>query len=169
MTRVRVRPAVPAEHARVGEIVVEAYSAEGYLVRADGSYDASYAAKLADVASRAEGSGVLVAELDGTVVGTVTWCGAGSPMRELASHDGQGEFRMLGVLPEAAGHGVASAMVRWCLDRAAEDGLSEVVISSLPEMLPAHKVYARHDFVRRPDLDWSPVPGTELVAFSRRL
>ena len=111
-----------------------------------------------------------MAELDGTVVGTVTWCGARAHRCASShSHDGQGEFRMLGVLPEAAGNGVASAMVRWCLDRAAEDGLSEVVISSLPEMLPAHKVYARHDFVRRPDLDWSPVPGTELVGFSRRL
>ncbi|QMW67411.1 GNAT family N-acetyltransferase [Mumia sp. ZJ1417] len=167
MTTVLVRPAAPAEHALAGEIVVAAYSAEGYLVRADGSYDVDYAAKLADVAHRAEDSDVLVAELDGEVVGTFTWCGPGSSMRELATRDDQGEFRMLGVRPDAAGRGVASAMVRWCLERAAVDGLREIVISSLPEMVPAHQVYERHGFVRHPDLDWSPVPGTELVAFTR--
>lgn len=166
---ITVRPVRPAEYARAGEVVVVAYEVEGYLVRADGSYDADYAAKLADVAGRARDSDVLVAEVDGEVVGTFTWCGPGSSLRELATRDDQGEFRMLGVRPEAAGRGVASALVRWCLERAAADGLREIVLSSLPEMKPAHQLYERHGFVRRPDLDWSPMPGTQLIGFSRTL
>ncbi len=166
---ITIRPVRPEEYARAGEVVVAAYEAEDYLRLTDGSYDTRYAAMLADVASRVAKSDVLVAELDGELVGSFTWCGHGSPMRELATRDDQGEFRMLGVDPSAAGRGVASAMVRWCLERAAQEGLSEVVFSSLREMRPAHRVYERHGFVRRRDLDWSPLPGTQLIGFSRTL
>ncbi|KAA1424011.1 GNAT family N-acetyltransferase [Mumia zhuanghuii] len=162
-----VRPVRPEEYARAGAIVVAAYRAEGYLRFSDGSEDVAYAAKLADVETRAQDSEVAVVELDGRLVGTVTWCSPGSTMRELATRDDQGEFRMLGVDPAAAGLGVGTAMVRWCLARAESDGLREVVISSLPDMAPAHRLYAAHGFVRREDLDWSPVPGTELIGFSR--
>ncbi|MGH1562240.1 GNAT family N-acetyltransferase [Mumia sp. DW29H23] len=162
-----VRAVRTDEYEQAGAIVVSAYRAEGYLRFSDGSEDTAYAAKLADVATRAADSEVLVVERDGRLLGTVTWCSPGSTMRELATRDDQGEFRMLGVDPAAAGLGVGTAMVRWCLDRAAADGLREVVISSLPDMVPAHRLYARHGFVRREDLDWSPVPGTELIGFSR--
>ncbi|WP_370618537.1 GNAT family N-acetyltransferase [Mumia sp. Pv 4-285] len=167
--RLLVRPVRPDEYERAGDVVVAAYRAEGYLTFPDGTEDHAYATKLADVATRAEDSEVLVVELDGSIVGTVTWCAAGSTMRERATRDDQGEFRMLGVDPAAAGLGVGTAMVRWCLDRARADGLREVLISSLPEMVPAHRLYAQHGFVRREDLDWSPVPGTQLIGFSRTI
>ncbi|MBW9215653.1 GNAT family N-acetyltransferase [Mumia sp. zg.B53] len=165
--RLLVRPVRPEEYARAGEIVVTAYRSEGYLRFSDGSEDHAYAAKLADVATRAADSVVLVVELDGRLVGSVTWCTPGSSMRELATRHDQGEFRMLGVDPGAVGRGVGTALITWCLDRAHQEGLAEVVISSLPEMTAAHRLYRRHGFVRRTDLDWSPVPGTQLVGFSR--
>jgi hypothetical protein len=33
-------------------------------------------------------------------------------------------------------------------------------------MTVAHALYARHGFVRRPDLDWSPYEGIDLIGFS---
>ncbi|KHL17108.1 UNVERIFIED_CONTAM: hypothetical protein LK11_13430 [Mumia flava] len=164
-----VRPAETSELDRAGQVVVDAYDTAGYLTLADGTTDEYYAGLLRDAPARARTSEVLVAVIGSEVVGSVTWCGAGSPMRELATRPDQGEFRMLGVDPSAGGRGVASAMVRWCLERAEADGLAEVVISSLPEMLPAHAVYRRFGFDRRPDLDWSPIDGVDLVGFSRAI
>jgi ribosomal protein S18 acetylase RimI-like enzyme len=56
--------------------------------------------------------------------------------------------------------------VEWCLDRAAALGARRVVICSATSMQAAHHLYRRRGFVRRPDLDWSPVPGVDLLAFS---
>ena len=39
------------------------------------------------------------------------------------------------------------------------------MISSLPDMAAAHRLYARLGFRRDPDLDWHPLPDVLLVAF----
>jgi len=70
---------------------------------------------------------------------------------------------MLGVLPGARGAGVAEALVRWCLDTARADGARRVLLSTQVQMNAAQRLYARLGFVRRPDLDWTPEPGVELL------
>ena len=103
------------------------------------------------------------------LLGTVTWCPPGSPFRELSTRDDQGEFRTLSVAPEARGRGVGSALVDWCIDEARTTGLAEILLSSLPEMTPAHRLYESRGFVRRPELDWSPFPDVTLWGFSLTL
>jgi GNAT superfamily N-acetyltransferase len=110
---------------------------------------------------------VWVAELDGRVVGTVTWCPPGSAFREVATRDDQSEFRMLAVDPTVRRRGVAAALVDACLARARADGACEIVLCSLPEMAAAHGLYARVGFVRAPHLDWAPRESVCLWAFSR--
>jgi GNAT superfamily N-acetyltransferase len=156
-----IRPIAADEHDEVGRITVAAYVAEEYLVEND-----PYAEELADVRHRAAAAEVWVAELDGRLVGTVTWCPPGSQYREIASRDDQAEFRMLAVDPTVRRQGVARALVDACLARARADGAREVVISSLPDMVKAHGLYARLGFVRAPDLDWEPRPSLVLWAFS---
>lgn len=142
------------------------YDADGYLVMPDGSYDHHYAGWLADGGTRAR-DGVLMVAVDGDhLLGTVTWCPPGSPFRELSTHDDQAEFRMLSVAPEARERGVGSALVDWCIAEARSTGIAEILLSSLPEMLPAHRLYESRGFMRRADLDWSPFPGVELWGFS---
>ncbi len=142
------------------------YDADGYLVMPDGSYDHHYAGWLADGGTRAR-DGVLMVAVDGNhLLGTVTWCPPGSPFRELSTHDDQAEFRMLSVAPEARERGVGSALVDWCIAEARSTGIAEILLSSLPEMLPAHRLYESRGFMRRADLDWSPFPGVELWGFS---
>jgi GNAT superfamily N-acetyltransferase len=155
-----IRPIAAGEHDEVGRITVAAYVAEEYLIEND-----PYAEELADVRRRAADAEVWVAELDGRLVGTVTWCPLGSDYREIASRDDQAEFRMLAVDPTARRQGIARALVDACLARARADGSREVVISSLPEMVGAHGLYARLGFVRAPDLDWEPRPSLVLWAF----
>ena len=99
-----------------------------------------------------------LADLPGVLAGTVTFCPEGSPWSELA-RPGEGEFRMLAVAPEARRRGVAEALVGVCLERSTELGYTAVVLCSLPQQEPAHRIYRRLGFRRTPDLDWSPRPA----------
>jgi ribosomal protein S18 acetylase RimI-like enzyme len=159
---VTVRPARADDLARIGALTVEAYVVDGFVTEDDG-----YAEHLRDAASRAREAEVYVAALPGrpdTVAGTVTFCPEGSPWCEVAG-PGEGEFRMLAVAPEARRQGVAEALVSVCVERATELGYRAVVLSSLPAQRPAQRLYERLGFRRTPDLDWSPQPGVDLLAF----
>jgi GNAT superfamily N-acetyltransferase len=165
----QLRPALPEEAEAVGTLTVAGYDADGYLTFADGSYDHEYAGWLADGVTRAR-DGVLIVAVDGEdLLGTVTWCPPGSPFRELSTRDDQGEFRTLSVAPEARGRRVGSALVDWCITEARATGLAEILLCSLPDMAPAHRLYESRGFVRRHDLDWAPFPGVLLWGFSLAL
>jgi ribosomal protein S18 acetylase RimI-like enzyme len=161
---VRLRRATPADHEAAGDVTVAAY-ADFTL-----GPDDPYLARLRDAASRDRDAELWVATPDDSdrVLGNVTVCPPGSPWRELAGPD-EGEFRMLAVAPEARGTGVGEALARHAVDRAAEQGARAVVLSSLPEMAGAHRLYGRLGFERAPARDWQPVPGVRLIAFTKRL
>lgn len=164
-----VRVAREDEYGAVGALTVDGYDADGHLSFPDGSYDHGYAGWLADAAARGRNDTLLVATAGGELVGTVTWCPFGSASAQLANAPHQGELRTLAVVPAGRGRGVGRALVEACLDRARTAGLTEVLLCSLDEMLPAHRLYAAMGFVRRPDLDWSPEPGVRLLGFSIEL
>lgn len=182
MSDFQLRLALPHEADTVGALTVAGYDADAYLTLADGSYDQEYADWLADGATRAR-DGVLIVAVsseaargpapppgdDDHLLGTVTWCPPGSPFRELAIRDDQGEIRTLSVAPEARGRGVGSALVDWCIEEARTTDLAEILLSTLPEMTPAHRLYESRGFVRRPELDWSPFPDVLLWGFSLAL
>lgn len=132
----------------------------------DGSFDEEYAGMLRNSAQRDAEAELWLAVEDGRILGCVTWCPVGSPYRELAVDDAQGEFRGLAVDPEARGRGAGRALVAHCLEQARDQGMREVVLCSLPEMEPAHRLYESLGFGRRPDLDWSPFDGVVLWGFS---
>lgn len=164
-----VRPAREDEWDGAGALTVEGYDANGYLIKPDGSYDDEYAGWLGDGAARGRTGNLLVA-VDATgLLGTATWCPPGSPYRELATEDHQGEFRTLSVAPHARGRGIGRALVADCIQRARAAGLSEMLLCSLTEMAPAHHLYVSFGFARRPELDWSPTAGVDLWAFSLAL
>ena len=127
-----------------------------------------YVAQLRDAARRDREAELWVAERDGEVVGTVTLAPEGSAWREVA-RSGEGEFRMLAVLPEARRQGVGEALTQLALDRFRQLGAHAIVLSSLAEMTSAHRVYERLGFRRLPERDWSPVPGVHLIAFRLEL
>lgn len=161
-----VRPARPQELDAVGALTVAGYDAGGHLTLPDGTHDHDYATWLGDATARALAGGLLVAVAGDELLGTTTWCPPGSPHRDLATRANQGEFRTLSVSPAARRRGVGRALVEECLRLARADGLTEVLLCSLPEMVPAHRLYRSMGFLRRRDLDWSPVPGVSLWGFS---
>jgi predicted N-acetyltransferase YhbS len=155
-----IRAARPEEYGVVGELTAAAYVTGGHL---DARH--RYVDQLRDAARRAAEALLLVAVEDDRVLGTVTYCPHGSPWRELGRDD-EGEFRTLAVAPEAQGRGVGAALVRACLQRSRADGDRGVVLCSLPDQVTAHRIYARAGFIRDHDRDWSPEPGTRLLAFA---
>jgi GNAT superfamily N-acetyltransferase len=162
---VLIRAATPAELAAVGDLTVAAYAAEGFLDDND-----DYADELRDAARRAELATLLVAvdETSGRVLGTATFCLAGTTYAEV-SRPGEAEFRMLAVAEDARGQGVGAALVQSCIELARAAGSSALALCSLKEMTPAHRIYQRMGFVRAPDRDWEPLSGVTLVAFALAL
>ena len=159
----RLRPAGTRDLEAAGRVTVAAY--EPFL---DGPGD-PYVVRLADAATRAREAELWVAVDDAdAVLGTMTWCPAGSSWRELAGPD-EGEMRMLAVAPDARGRGVGTALVGAALGRAEEERRSGVVLCSLPTMTTAHRLYDRLGFRRTPERDWSPVPAVDLIAFRKDL
>lgn len=150
----------PEELQAAGDVCVAAY--EPFLTGAEGDYRA----RLHDVATRDAHAEVWVAVTDGHVVGNVTYCPPGSPWREIGRDD-EGEFRMLAVDPAAQGTGAGTALARLCEERARGHGATGMALSSLAAMTAAHRVYDRLGYSREPGRDWSPVPGVDLLAFSK--
>ena len=146
--RVRVRPFTPADAARVGQLTLAGYDTYGRI-------EGAYRAALADPVQRVDGcTELLVAELDGEVVGTVTFVLPGD--REWESRpdpEGDAGFRVLAVDPAAEGHGVGRALVAACIAAARARDRHRMLIVTMAWMHRAHRLYEGLGFQRRPDLD----------------
>jgi ribosomal protein S18 acetylase RimI-like enzyme len=153
----RVRLITAADYDEVSRLTVEAYRADGQLKASP-----AYAAVLADVASRAAAADVLVAEQGGALLGAVTFTLPGGEYAEVA-RAGEAEFRTLAVDPAAQRRGVARALVRACVDRAGSLGCRALVICVRDDNAGAFALYEAFGFVRDAALDWSPVPGVNLL------
>ncbi|MCU0265431.1 MAG: GNAT family N-acetyltransferase [Actinomycetia bacterium] len=151
-----VRLARREELPAVAELTVRAYLAEGTLAGDD-----DYLATLADATARAETAELYVAEEAGRLVGTVTVCPPGSAYAEIAG-PGELEFRMLAVDPRDWGQGHAVRLLDTVADLARTRGCRRVVASVVDANAVAHRLYERCGFRRRPDRDWTPVPGVRL-------
>jgi ribosomal protein S18 acetylase RimI-like enzyme len=152
-----VRDARPDELDVIGDLRVAAYRADGFLSASSG-----YAATLRSLG--ADGQGEVLAAVDGgQVVGTVMLLGW--PAGQMARGPGEAEVRALAVAPGARGRGVGAALVTAMIERAAGQGIRQLVLLTLPEMRAAHRLYSQAGFSRLPDRDWSPRPGEVLLAY----
>jgi ribosomal protein S18 acetylase RimI-like enzyme len=157
-----VESARPRDYDRIAELTV------GVYVDGDLATDA-YRPALADVAGRASRSELLVVrDTDGRVVGSVALV-LGGDFAEVAESDDEAGFRMLVVDPAAQGQGIGELLVSACLDGARSAGKRRMVISTDPRMTSAHRLYERLGFTRLPERDWSPMPGIDLLVYSREL
>jgi ribosomal protein S18 acetylase RimI-like enzyme len=160
---VAIRLALPEEYDLVGDLTVDAYLKDGLI-----SPESSYVSILRDAADRAVEAELLVAELAGEVVGSVSYCPPDSPYAEIAAPH-EAEFRMLAVVAAARSKGVGAALVQACIDRARESGFTGLRMSTQGNMAAAQRVYSRIGFERTPDHDWSPVPGVDLITYALTL
>ncbi len=157
-----IRTAHPDELQTAGEVCAEAY-------RIDGFASAEYEPQLLDAAGRARSAAVLVAVADsGRVLGTVTYVASAGPVAEIR-YDHEAELRMLATAPGARGMGVGAMLVRAAIQRARDDALTGVVISTASRMRTAHRLYERLGFRRNQTRDWSPRPGLPLAVYELAL
>ena len=157
-----VREARETELDRIGALTAEVYEGEGLA-------GSEYLEVLRDARARWESPAttLLVAFDDGAeqvadLLGTVVYAAPGSPWQDLAQ-DEEVEFRMLATALPARGRGVGETLVRECVKRAKRAGAPRLVLSTGPEMVPAHRLYERLGFVRVPERDWSPRPESDFI------
>src|SRR5262249_37650128 len=134
--RMEVRAAHPDEYADAGRVTADAY--REFAPPDDDDWD-QYLAVIADVAGRAERMPVLVAVVDGHVVGSAT---IEMDDRVLGDDDESlppemAAIRMLGVDPAAQGGGVGRALVQASLDVARGAGKRVMTLRTTEPMVTA--------------------------------
>ncbi|MFT5530733.1 MAG: GNAT superfamily N-acetyltransferase [Candidatus Poriferisodalaceae bacterium] len=155
-----IRIARPDEYEQVGELTLAAY-----LPLFERPELGRYGAELKDVASRAERGHVVVAELDGRLVGALLYVddyNVELDHIELTLENSSG-FRVLAVDPNVQGKGVGKQLVQWCINRSVADGRSALVLNTTDYMQAAQRLYVRLGFVPFPEMEYSvghknPVP-----------
>ncbi|MEV6065523.1 GNAT family N-acetyltransferase [Nocardia sp. NPDC052001] len=154
---VTIRDVEPREYAAVGALTVDVYVGEGHV-----NPESPYVAELGDTATRAASAEILVAVADGDVVGSVTVARAGTEFADIA-REGELEFRMLVVGKQGRGLGVGTALVRKVIDIARTEGWRAVVLTTMPTMLDARRLYDRLGFEHVPERDWKAMSGLPLT------
>ena len=126
-------------------------------------YRRNIVASLEDVGSAEQ----LVAEHDGAIVGTVLLY----PPRRMELPQGRRlempwpEVRLLAVAPAARGRGVGAALMQECVRRVHRAGGRVLSLHTTDLMKTALRMYERMGFVRAPEIDFQPVPGTTVMGF----
>lgn len=148
------------DHDAVGKLVQAGYfGLPGY------PRDDRYDREIGAVAERHPDSLVVVAELDGHLVGCLTY--AAEHTNPDAEHDDAdaATFRYFAVDPATQGKGVGEAMVGWVINRARADGKRRIRMHTLTMMHGAMRLYERLGFRRDPDADedWDGITGLGYV------
>lgn len=108
----------------------------------------------ADVTNGAE---LIVAELEGKLVGSVVLCPEKiDAYKGLTNQSEFPEIRMLAVDPEARGKGVARTLVKACMERAKGRGQRAIGLHTADFMQGAMSLYQRLGFERFPEYDFEP-------------
>jgi ribosomal protein S18 acetylase RimI-like enzyme len=156
----RTRRARAEDLAAIGDVTVAAYA------EFQGDDTEEYVHHLRDAETRDREAELWVATPDDSeeILGTVTICPPGSPWREIA-REGEGEFRMLAVAPAARGAGIGAALLDLVVEHFRREGASRIVMSTLPRMRSAHRIYEAAGFVRLPERDWSPAEDVHLISY----
>jgi predicted N-acetyltransferase YhbS len=162
MSDLVIREARDDEMDDVAALIVDAYAE--YAARMSPDAWSSYASEIANVRGRMEDSVLLVAQLDGRLVGSVTifagWRGA---------QPGTTGLRLLAVLPEIRGEGVGRALMEECVSRAKAAQKERIVLTTTQEMAAIRELTDSMGFIREPGLDHEPAPGVRYQGYALKL
>jgi GNAT superfamily N-acetyltransferase len=162
MSDLVIREARDDELDDVAALIVDAYAE--YAARMSPDAWSSYASEIANVRGRMVDSVLLVAELDGRLVGSVTifagWRGA---------QPGTTGLRLLAVLPESRGEGVGRALMEECVSRAKAAHKERIVLTTTQEMAAIRELTDSMGFIREPGLDHEPAPGVRYQGYALKL
>jgi ribosomal protein S18 acetylase RimI-like enzyme len=146
----QIREAFASEYEEAGRITMRAYAE--FFAPEGQDEDQEYLRSVGQVAARARRTTVLVALLDGVIVGCVTLELDG---RTNADDDplepGRAHIRMLGVAPETRGRGVGRALMNECEARARAAGKTFVTLHTTHLMNAARAMYESLGYERIED------------------
>ena len=112
---------------------------------------------------------LIVAEVEGEILGSVALFPA-----KMDAYEGQvdeldhPEIRLLAVPKSARGHGVATALLMECFQRAKQQGYDYIGLHTGSFMQGAIKLYESLDFERLPQYDFEPADDGIVVRAYRR-
>lgn len=142
---IEIREVRPDEYAAAGEVTARAF--DEHVAPASSDW-VTYLARIADIASRARRTTVLVALVDGHIVGSATL--------ELTEHveptwkdpvpDDEAHLRMVGVDPALRRRGIARALVNECISIARGQGRSKLTLETTERMHAAKSMYESMGF-----------------------
>ena len=158
-----IRQARLDELGKTAEVIRAAYAE--YTVGMPEDRASRYLDRSADVESRLDASELLIAELDGRLVGSVTICPDAALSAGEGWPDGWLGIRLLAVVPEARGCGIGRALVQACIHRAHEVSAPVVVLHTTEMMAVARGMYERMGFVRAHGFDLRFGSGPEILAY----
>ncbi|HSJ51837.1 MAG TPA: GNAT family N-acetyltransferase [Actinomycetota bacterium] len=144
-----VREAVAEEYEEAGRVTMAAY--REFVRPGDEDWE-EYLRHIGDVAARATVATVLVAVDDGRILGSATLeLGERIDDDDPPLEPDEAHIRMLGVLPDARGRGVARALMEACFDRARAAGRARMTLYTTHRMRAAQAMYERMGFERLED------------------
>jgi ribosomal protein S18 acetylase RimI-like enzyme len=154
-----IRAATDADAEAIVALWTEAYFTEG-----EGGRDAPYARSDFDHTAAAAAH-LLVAELDGTVVGVVALLAPGEPTRAVANDD-EAELARLVVSSTARRQGVGRALADRCTELARGEGWQAIALWSRPYQRAGHRLYESLGYKRQPERDSVDETGFERLVFN---
>jgi GNAT superfamily N-acetyltransferase len=129
----------------------------------------SYLENIMDVHSRVADAGLIVAELKGVLVGTVTLYLHPSHSTEEGWPPGWAGVRLLGVDPGYRGKGIGGALMEECIRRCRKYGIKTIGLHTSEIMDVARRMYEQMGFIRVPEFDFHPSPDVVIMAYRFKL
>ena len=124
-----------------------------------------YMKDIMDVRRRLNESQLIVAELEGQLVGTVTlYLDAGHSSLEMWPKGWAG-IRLLAVHPTYRGRGIGRALMEECIRRCRNRGIATIGLHTTEMMDIARRMYEEMGFVRVPEFDFHPRPEVVVMAY----
>ena len=134
-----IRSAQPADAERLIDILAHGALVEG---KEDRAHPETYVAALAEI-QPTPGNDVLVAELDGTVVGMCQLI----IFRHIQAGGGRcAEIESMHVHPDVRSHGIGEQLLNAALESPHQAGCYRVQLTSNLQRTDAHRFYVRHGF-----------------------
>ena len=152
-----IRDAVETDDAIVGELLVQAYLTQFAKKLPDVSYSAERLADLRNQSARRASASVLVAEIDGRIVGTVTLYPVGASRSE-AWIAGATDLRLLAIHPEFQGRSPSGKLLDAAEALARKWGASAICLHTRQGASGVARLYHSRGYVRDEtgDLDYRP-------------
>ena len=164
---ITVRSALPEEISFIRDQRVNAY--EEHAGKISHQHWNGLKRAISSGADQEDGTEIIVAVLEGTIVGSVVLCPENTDAyRGLVGMSEYPEIRMLAVEWRTRGKGIASLLIKECVRRSKERGCSYVGLHTAPFMDSAMRLYQKMGFTHIPEYDFEPADDGVIVKAFRK-